>query len=98
MMFVLSGSRGSVISILIQSSSTSITGGSTEKIPLIFLTSHLPARGSSGDTALRAAGTLAFHDAMEMYDEQGQARLAAYASGDGYDRPLTGFWTDKDIR
>jgi modification methylase len=69
----------------------------TEDIPLIFITSHLPPRSSAGDTALRAAGPDAFFDAMEMYDSAGQARLAQYASGAHYDRPLPGFWTEREI-
>ena len=70
---------------------------STQRVPLIFLTSHLPPRGSAGDTALHAAGPDAFFDAMEMYDSAGQARLAQYASGGHHTRPLTGFWTEREI-
>jgi site-specific DNA-methyltransferase (adenine-specific) len=68
----------------------------SDRIPLVFMTSHLPPRGSAGDTALRAAGPEAFFDAMEMYDTAGQARLAAYARG-GHHRPREGFWTERDI-
>ena len=67
-----------------------------EKIPVVFLTSHLPKRGSEGDSALRAAGPTAFFDAIEMLAPDGQARLARYAEG-GNDVPLPGFWTEKDI-
>jgi len=68
----------------------------SDRIPLVFITSHLPPRGGAGDTALRAAGPEAFFDAMEMYDGAGQARLAEYAHG-GHHRPLEGFWTERDI-
>jgi site-specific DNA-methyltransferase (adenine-specific) len=70
---------------------------STQRVPLIFLTSHLPPKGSAGDTALRAAGPDAFFDAMEMYDSAGQERLAQYAGGGHYSRPLPGFWTEREI-
>jgi site-specific DNA-methyltransferase (adenine-specific) len=74
-----------------------VNGESTDHVPLVFLTSHLPPKGSAGDTALHAAGPTAFFDAMEMYDAGGQARLAQYAQGGHYDRPLPGFWTDQEI-
>ncbi len=65
--------------------------------PIVFLTSHLPRRGSEGDTALRAAGPSAFFDAVEMLSEQGRERLAAYAEGTTHG-PLLGFWTEADLR
>jgi site-specific DNA-methyltransferase (adenine-specific) len=65
-------------------------------IRLLLLTSHLPQPGSEGDKALRAAGKGgAFWDAIEMYDEAGRRRLAAYARSET-DRPLPGFWTDDE--
>ena len=65
-------------------------------IRLLLLTSHLPQPGSEGDKALRAAGKgRAFWDAVEMYDDAGRSRLAAYASG-ATDRPLPGFWTEDE--
>jgi hypothetical protein len=66
-------------------------------IRLLLLTSHLPQLGSEGDKALRAAGKGgAFWDAVEMYDDAGRARLAAYASG-AAGRPLPGFWTEVEV-
>jgi site-specific DNA-methyltransferase (adenine-specific) len=73
-----------------------VNPGPTERIPLIFLTSHLPKKPSEGDTALRAAGPTAFFDAIEMYDDEGQARLREYATG-RHDLPLPGFWSEQDI-
>lgn len=65
--------------------------------PLVFLTSHLPRPGSEGDIAMRAAGPLAFFDAIEMLSEADFARLSRYANGDSYDRPLPGFWSESEI-
>jgi DNA modification methylase len=73
-----------------------LNAGRVEKTPLVFLTSHLPARGSEGDIALRAAGPDAFFDAVAILSDDGRQRLAAYASG-SCPRPLPGFWTDADI-
>lgn len=67
-----------------------------ERIPVVFLTSHLPKRGSEGDLALRAAGPTAFFDAIEMLAPEDQLRLASYVER-GYGSPLPGYWTDKDI-
>ena len=59
--------------------------------------SHRPQSGSEGDKALRAAGKGgAFWDAVEMYDDAGRDRLAAYASGEAV-RPLGGFWTEDEV-
>jgi hypothetical protein len=68
-----------------------------QKTPLILFTSHLPRQGTDGDRALHAATADAFFDAIEMYDDDGQARLAAYARGDHDGRPLVGFWSAKEI-
>ena len=66
--------------------------------PVVFLTSHLPRRGSEGDLALRAAGPEAFFDAIEMLSDAGRARLEEYAKGGHGDRqPLVGFWTSEEI-
>lgn len=70
--------------------------GRLEKTPLVFLTSHLPNRGSEGDVALRAAGPHAFFDAIAMLSDDGRRRLKTYAAG-GCTRPLPGFWTGRDI-
>ncbi len=65
--------------------------------PVVFLTSHLPRRGTESDSALRAAGTGAFFDAVEMLSDEGRSRLSSYARAGRSRRPLAGFWTDKDI-
>ncbi|MCU1426776.1 MAG: modification methylase [Actinomycetia bacterium] len=65
--------------------------------PVVFLTSHLPRRGSEGDVALRAAGTTAFFDAIEMRSNEGFERLHAYAAGDHDSAPLAGFWSEQDL-
>jgi site-specific DNA-methyltransferase (adenine-specific) len=67
-----------------------------EPLRLLLLTSHLPKPSSEGDKALRAAGRGAFWDAVEMLDDEGRRRLAAYATGE-YDRPLPGFWTEQEV-
>jgi site-specific DNA-methyltransferase (adenine-specific) len=64
--------------------------------PVVFLTSHMPKRGSEGDIALRAAGPQAFFDAIEMLSDSGRARLDEYAKG-GHRQPLVGFWTSEEI-
>jgi site-specific DNA-methyltransferase (adenine-specific) len=60
--------------------------------PLVFLTSHLPRKGSEGDIALRAAGIEAFFDAIEMRSSHDIERLRKYAAGGHGDTPLPGFW------
>jgi site-specific DNA-methyltransferase (adenine-specific) len=75
---------------------SSVNGGRGEKAPLVFLTSHLPNKGSDGDVALRAAGPDGFFDAIAMLSADGRRRLATYAAG-GWTRPLPGFWSDRDI-
>lgn len=65
--------------------------------PLILLTSHLPTSSSQGDQALRAAGRDAFFDAVEMLDVAGFRRLQRYACGGHHDRPLVGFWKERDL-
>lgn len=64
---------------------------------IVFITSHLPKRGSEGHQALKAAGPGAFFDAVEMYDDAGLARLARYATG-AEELPLPGFWSEADLR
>lgn len=65
--------------------------------PRIFLTSHLPKRGSEGDTALRAAGRRAFFDAIEIFSNDGRERLEHYARGGHHHEPLPGFWANEDL-
>lgn len=70
---------------------------SAPPVRLLLLTSHLPQPGSEGDKALHTAGKSgAFWDAIEMYDDAGRERLAAYATG-AADRPLPGFWTNEEV-
>lgn len=63
-----------------------------ERIPLVFLSSHLPRRGSEGDAALRQAGPDAFYDAIDMLSTDGLARLRRYAAEGPGAGPLQGFW------
>ncbi len=67
------------------------------QVPLVFLTSHLPRRPSEGDTALRAAGTGAFFDAIEMLSRDSLERLERYAKGGFTDNPPPGFWSADDL-
>jgi hypothetical protein len=46
---------------------------------------------------LRAAGTDAFFDCIEMLSEESVQRLAAYAPGGRTDRPEPGFWTAAEL-
>ncbi len=55
---------------------------------LVFLSTDLPPRDSTGDLALRALRGSTFHDAIEMLTPEGQDRLHRYALGEGYDSPL----------
>jgi site-specific DNA-methyltransferase (adenine-specific) len=66
-------------------------------VPLVLLTSHLPRRPSEGDTALRAAGTNAFFDAVEMLSSDGLDRLERYAKGGFTAEPQPGFWRAWDL-
>jgi site-specific DNA-methyltransferase (adenine-specific) len=60
--------------------------------PLVFLTSHLPKKGSEGDIALRAAAEQGgFFDAIEMRSADGYERLRKYAAGGHSEVPLAGF-------
>jgi len=62
--------------------------------PLVFLTSHLPKKGSEGDIALRAAAEQGgFFDAIEMRSADGYERLRKYAAGGHSEVPLAGFLT-----
>jgi site-specific DNA-methyltransferase (adenine-specific) len=66
-------------------------------VPLVFLTSHLPRQPSEGDTALRAAGSHAFFDAIEMLSHDSLERLQRYAKGGFTANPQPGFWTPHDL-
>lgn len=64
--------------------------------PIVFLTTNLPKRGSSGDQALRATRICTFFDAIEMGDPEQKPRLCEYA--EGYrDKPIEGFWRPEDL-
>jgi hypothetical protein len=71
--------------------------GARGSTPLVLLTSHLPRRLSDGDTAMRAAGTDAFFDAIEMLSDDSLERLRLYAKGGYTDNPQLGFWATKDL-
>jgi site-specific DNA-methyltransferase (adenine-specific) len=47
---------------------------------IVFLTSHLPRKGSEGDIALRNAEDIVY-DVIEMRSDEGYERLRKYASG-----------------
>jgi DNA modification methylase len=66
--------------------------------PLVLISSHLPARRSSGDRALRAVGPPGIHDVVWMLRPEDRDRLARYAEGGHRTRPLPGFWTAADLR
>lgn len=66
--------------------------------PVVLLSSHLPARRTTGDQALRKVGPDGIHDVLGMLNEADRMRLAAYASGGHRTRPLPGFWAPADLR
>jgi len=51
------------------------------KSPIVFLTSHLPRKGSEGDVALRAALEDIVFDVIEMRSSAGYEKLRKYAAG-----------------
>ncbi len=63
---------------------------------VLILTSHLPRPGTEGDKALRAVTPDTIFDAIEMFDEKAQRRLATYAAG-GAVEPQPGFWKPSEI-
>ncbi|MFN0030300.1 MAG: DNA-methyltransferase [Acidimicrobiales bacterium] len=65
--------------------------------PLVLLSSHLPRRGTEAHTALHAAGSPAFFDAIGLLDSDGLDRLSRYAKG-SQRRPLAGFWSLKELQ
>jgi len=66
-------------------------------MPIVFLTTNLQRRPSEVDTALRAAGTRVFCDAIERLSAEGRARLDQYATGGYAAGPRDGFWTAADL-
>jgi len=65
--------------------------------PLVLVSSHLPARRSSGDQALRAVGPVRIHDVVGILESADRKRLAAYAKGGHRSRPRPGFWTPVEL-
>lgn len=55
-----------------------------KNLPLVLLTTDLPAKGSAGDTALRVVSgpDKAIRDVVELLSASGQDRLHHYAAGD----------------
>jgi len=71
--------------------------GELSGAPFLVLTSHLPAPGSEGDQALRAASPGAVFDAVELLDPVAVERLAVYAKGGHRHRPAPGFWAEHQL-
>ncbi|HLM62956.1 MAG TPA: site-specific DNA-methyltransferase [Acidimicrobiales bacterium] len=71
--------------------------GELSGAPFLVLTSHLPAPGSEGDQALRAASPSAVFDAVELLDPVAVERLAVYAKGGHRRRPAPGFWAEHQL-
>ncbi|MDG2112433.1 MAG: site-specific DNA-methyltransferase [Actinomycetota bacterium] len=63
---------------------------------ILILTSHLPRPSSEGDKALRAVTPYTIFDAVPMFDDHAQQRLAHYAAGDVVE-PVAGFWKPAEI-
>ena len=58
----------------------------------MFLTSHLPTKGSEGYVALKKRHEQSgFFDAIEMRSAEGYERLRKYAAGGHSEVPLSGF-------
>jgi site-specific DNA-methyltransferase (adenine-specific) len=66
-------------------------------VPLVLLSTQLPARSSEGNTALRAAGPTVVFDAVDLLSPDGIARLQHYGKGGHAGRALPGFWTARDL-
>jgi site-specific DNA-methyltransferase (adenine-specific) len=71
--------------------------GELSGAPFLVLTSHLPAPGSDGDQALRAASPTAVFDAVELLDPEAVERLGLYAKGGHRHRPAPGFWAEHQL-
>jgi DNA modification methylase len=66
-------------------------------VPLVLLTTELPARRSDGDIALHAAGPQTVFDVIDMLSETGVDRLKRYAKGGFTNDQQPGFWTAQDL-
>ncbi len=75
----------------------SALAGAGDEVPVLVLTTELPARRSEADTTLRAAGPQVLFDVVEARSADGRARLAAYAAGGARHRPLPGFWSRAEL-
>jgi DNA modification methylase len=62
---------------------------------VLVLTSDLPKRRSEFDVAIRNAGPQALFDVIDVFDDEGLARLAQYATG--VQHRLPGFWNPTDV-
>jgi DNA modification methylase len=64
---------------------SALRGRLAKAVPLVLLTTDLPARPGEGDTALRAAGPDVVFDVVDVRSDEGR------------DRPQPGFWTDAEL-
>lgn len=63
---------------------------------LLILTSNLPKPGSEGWKALKAVSPQSVFDAIEIFNEWDNVRLAHYGQGSA-SRPIEGYWTQEEI-
>jgi site-specific DNA-methyltransferase (adenine-specific) len=73
-----------------------VVGRVGPSVPLVLLSTALPARRSEGDAALRAAGQRVIYDVIGVLSEEDLHRLRRYGSGQHRGDPLPGFWTTSD--
>jgi site-specific DNA-methyltransferase (adenine-specific) len=66
-------------------------------VPVVVLTTALPAARSEGDAALRAAGPQIMFDAIDLLSEAAIRRLRSYAGEGRQATPLRGFWSEADL-
>ena len=64
--------------------------------PLLILTSNLPKPRSEGWKALKAVSPESVFDAIEIFNEWDNMRLAHYGQGTE-SRPIEGYWTQEEI-
>jgi hypothetical protein len=76
---------------------SALRGRLAKAVPLVLLTTDLPARPGEGDTALRAAGPDVVFDVVDVRADEGRHRLALYGAGGCTDQPRPGFWTPADL-
>ena len=65
--------------------------------PFVILSTALPRRPSDGNSAMRAAGTSTFFDAVDLLSNDAVDRLKRYAKGAMTSAPMPGFWTPADL-